>query len=69
MRRKGIDDGEFDSAVENLRLDGGIITVIEADLPDVSSTEIRRLILEDKTLDSFVPKNISEYIEKNRIFR
>lgn len=69
VRRKGIDDGKFDSAVEKLRLDGGIITVIEADLPEVSSTEIRRLILEDKTLDSFVPKNISEYIEKNRIFR
>ena len=69
VRRKGIDDGEFDSAVEKLRLDGGLITVIEADLPEVSSTEIRRLILEDKTLDSFVPKNISEYIEKNRIFR
>ncbi len=69
VRRKGIDNNEFDSSVNSLRDDGGKITVIEADLPEVSSTEIRDLISEDKSLDALVPKNICEYIEKNHIFR
>lgn len=69
VRRKGIEDCEFDRAVDTLKLDGGKITVIDVDLPEVSSTEIRDFILMDKPIDLFVPKNISEYIEKNQIFR
>lgn len=69
VRRKGIEDKEFDKSVESLQLDGGKITVIDVDLPEVSSTEIRDLILVDKPLDALVPKNICEYIEKNHIFR
>lgn len=69
VRRKGIDNRDFDSSVENLRKDGGKITVIDVDLPEISSTEIRDLILEDNPLDTLVPKNICDYIEKNYIFR
>lgn len=69
VRRKGINNLDFDSAVENLRLNGGKITVVEVDLPEVSSTEIRRRLLEDKPLNVLVPENICEYIEKNHIFR
>ncbi len=69
VRRKGINNSDFDSAVENLRLNGGKITVVEVNLPEVSSTEIRRRLLEDKPLNVLVPENICEYIEKNHIFR
>ncbi len=69
VRRKGIDNFDFDSSVNSLREAGGLITVINADLPEVSSTEIRNRILEDKPLNQFVPKNICDYIEKNYIFR
>lgn len=69
VRRKGIDNFNFDNAVELLRNDGGKITVIEIDLPEISSTEIRDLILKDKPLDKLVPKNICEYINENHIFR
>ena len=41
VRRQGIDNLDFDNSVEELRLEGGKITVINADLPDISSTEIR----------------------------
>ena len=69
VRRKGIDNKDFDSSVNSLRDDGGKITVIEADLPEVSSTEIRDLIFKDKPLDKLVPKNICRYIKENHIFR
>ncbi len=69
VRRKGINNLDFDNAVENLRLNGGKITVVEVDLPEVSSTEIRRRLLEDKPLNVLVPENICKYIEKNHIFR
>lgn len=69
VRRKGIDNKDFDSSVENLRKDGGKITVIDVDLPEISSTEIRELIFKDMPLDKLVPKNICEYIKENHIFR
>lgn len=69
VRRKGVDNVDFDNAVERLRNDGGKITVVDVDLPEVSSTEIRDLILKDKPLDTLVPKKICEYINENHIFR
>ncbi len=69
VRRKGIDNKEFNTSVNSLRDDGGKITVLCVDLPEISSTEIRDSVLEDKPLYTLVPKNICEYIEKNHIFR
>ncbi len=69
VRRKGINNADFDRAVESLRLEGGNITLIEADLPEISSTQIREFILADKPLNKLVPNNICEYIKDNHIFR
>ena len=41
FRRANVDNSEFDAAVEKTRSDGGAVTVIDIDITDVSSTEIR----------------------------
>ena len=41
FRRVGTDNSEFDLAVDKIRLDGGFVTIIDTNITDVSSTEIR----------------------------
>lgn len=69
VRRKGIDNEEFDEKAEALRRIGGRITVVETDLPRISSTEIRSLILSGGCdLETLVPQNICNYIRDNKIY-
>ncbi len=69
VRRKGIDNAEFDKCVEGLKNDGGNISVVEIDLPQVSSTEIRKLLESNGDLSKLLPKNIAEYIENKGLYR
>ena len=68
VRRKGIDDIDFDNSVNYLRSLGGKITVIDADLPNISSTEVRNCVNDDDKLKKLIPENIFDYIKKNSIY-
>lgn len=68
VRRKGIDDINFDNSVNYLRSLGGKITVIDADLPNISSTEVRNCVNDDDKLKKLIPENIFDYIKKNSIY-
>lgn len=69
VRRRGIDNEEFDRSIENLRAMGGKITVIDTKLPKVSSTEIRNRIASGCVdLEGSVPQNICKYIFENNIY-
>ena len=69
VRRQGIDNLDFDNSVEELRLEGGKITVINADLPDISSTEIREKSKLCVDILSLVPENIVEFIKTTGLYR
>lgn len=69
VRRKDVDNEKFDRETEDLRSLGGRVTVIETDLPCVSSTEIRGLISSGNDgLRTLVPQNICDYIRENKIY-
>ena len=69
MRRPGTEDDEFDRAVEGLRLDGGQVTVIEAEMPDISSTELRNALSNGgDEMCRLIPENILEYINEKGLY-
>lgn len=68
VRRKGIDNEEFKRAVENLKMLGGNVEVIEADLPEVSSTELREALLTCAKTD-LIPQNILSFINEHGLYR
>ena len=69
VRRKGVDNDEFDKCIENLRLEGGAFKVIEVDFPEVSSTEIRDAVSSGQNAERLIPKNILEYITNNGLYQ
>lgn len=62
FRRVGIDNNDFDMAVEKTRKDGGFVTVIDTDIVNVSSTEIRDGDSND------LPVVVSEYIKEKGLY-
>ena len=52
-----IKDGIFDAVV------------FEADMPDISSTDVRERIKKGKYISSLVPPNIEKYIAENNIYK
>ncbi len=62
FRRIGVDNSEFDSAVEKTLSDGGFVTVIDADITDVSSTEIRL------GKDNNLPDVVLQYIKEKGLY-
>lgn len=69
VRRKGIDNHEFDKAVEGLVDDGGNVNVIEAELPEISSTSLREQLEAGCFEGELVPKNIEEFILSKGLYR
>lgn len=69
VRRKGIDNEEFDRSVEHLKSLGGRIRVLEIDFPEVSSTEVRNSASSGGNVDDLIPKNIFKYITDNGLYR
>ena len=66
-RKEGADElKEYAKIVEN---DGGECIVIDEAVTDVSSTEIRRMIIDNENISGFVPDKVREYIENNNLFR
>ena len=62
FRRKGIDNAEFDEAVENLRAEGGNVTVIDSSIPEISSSEVRNGKWD------FIPNSVFDYIKENGLY-
>ena len=69
VRRKGVDNTEFDKSIEHLRNLGGTFNVIELDFPEVSSTEVRDAVLDGKVVENLIPKNILDYINQNGLYK
>ena len=71
VRRKGTSDKEFDSMVQRLITEGAVITVLEVDLPEISSTEIRECFErnDDDKLKNILPQTIMQYINDNSLYR
>lgn len=60
--------GEFDAALENLRKDGGRITVIDKEIPNISSSEIRQNLKTNKSLKNIVSLKVAEYIIRHGLY-
>lgn len=69
VRRKGVDDAQFDESIEHLRSIGGKIEVVEVDLPEISSTEIRDLLENSSAKALQIPRNVLDYIEAKELYR
>ncbi len=69
VRRKGIDNEDFDQSVKLLKSKGGDIRVIELEFPEVSSTEIRDAVSGGQNAECLIPQNIFEYITANGLYR
>lgn len=62
FRRCGVDNTEFDNAVDAIEQDGGTVTVIEKNITDISSSRIR-----EQRAD-LVPASVKKYIEENGLY-
>lgn len=43
--------------------------ILDAELEDISSSEIRDAIKQRKDMQNVVPENVAEYINKNNLYR
>ena len=59
---------EFDAALENLRKDGARITVIDKEIPNISSSEIRQNLNTNKPLENLVSVKVEDYIIRNGLY-
>ncbi len=58
--------GEYAAGIEN---DGGCVIISDKFLPDISSTNIRRMLETDVNVSEFLPGRVYEYIKKNGIYK
>lgn len=69
VRRQGVDNEEFLSAVEQLNTEGAKISVIDVSLPLVSSTELREILkIRDCGSNSLIPQNIFQFIKNKGLY-
>lgn len=67
LSRAGTDDVEFQNAVRSLKTDGANIYVLETEITEISSTQIRSNIKEAAQNGSIQSK-VFEYISKNNLY-
>ena len=58
----------MEMAVRYLERRGAKVELAEAELPQISSTDIRRLIIDGADISSLVPKMVAEYIKENNLY-
>lgn len=68
VRRVGIDNDLFDTAVKNLINMDGRINVLKSTILDISSTEIKKNINNDAFLKTFLHEGVVEYIKQNGLY-
>lgn len=66
--RADVDDRAVLSAKESLESRGGKIRVIDICPPDISSTEIRKILAEKKNADNLIPKKVADYITTKKLY-
>ncbi len=62
FRRKGVLNTDFDKAVENLKNDGGKITVIDSQIEEISSSGVRAGEW------NLIPQSVFEYIKQKGLY-
>ena len=60
---------ELNDYAKIVEQDGGKCIIIDETVTDISSTEIRRMIIDNIDVSDFVPEKVCEYIENNNLFR
>lgn len=60
--------GLADAARKERATPGAGLFLVDLDLPDVSSSEVRRCAAEGRRFDHMVPPSVHEYIQKTRIY-
>ncbi len=68
FNRKGIENEQFLKAIDNLKKSGAKITVLENNITDISSTQLRNAIAENKNLSGFITKKTANYIKENKVY-
>ncbi len=68
IRRVGIDEKEFDSAIKELINTGATVTVLKNHITGISSTEIRDNINDKEYLLKYLPVSVYEYIKANDLY-
>ena len=60
---------ELNDYAKIVEQDGGKCIILDETVTDISSTEIRRMIIDNIGVSDFVPEKVCEYIENNNLFR
>lgn len=68
--REGFNREDMLQKIEHLKnMHGADMELISAITPEISSSNIRELISEDKPFSSLVPKRVAEYISKYKLYK
>lgn len=54
---------------ESLKRQGGRVELLDFLPPDISSTEVRRAVLQNEPIKNLVPRSVEEYIIKNGLYK
>lgn len=68
VRRPDTSDADFDKAVAFLRNAGGRVIVADAEMPQISSTEIRKLIKDGKPYGSLLMPSVEAFIKEKGLY-
>ncbi len=68
VRRVGIDNSAFNKSVCDLINLGGRIQVLEGEISEISSTEIRENLNNTEYLNRFLPPKVCNYILENNLY-
>ena len=66
--RNGICIDEMNQIAEKIRADGGIATVLDIPLPDISSTMLRNRIKKGESVSAFMPPSVEKYSFENGLY-
>lgn len=68
VRRVGIDNDRFKEAVVDLLNIGGVVEVLNGQICDISSTEIKKHLDNKEYLSRFLPEKVYNYIVNNNLY-
>lgn len=68
FKRKGPLNLNLEPAVRYLERRGAKVVLVDRELPDISSTGIRRLIADGRPYEEYLPETVSRYIKENKLY-